>query len=56
MKILKFIGIFLLVLLAIFMIKGMILGMVFFFYWLKLAIIAALIAGGIFLYFKFKKK
>jgi len=49
MKTLKLIGIFLAVLLALFMIKGMILGAMFFFYVLRLIIIAAIIAGGIYL-------
>lgn len=56
MKTLKVIGIFLLVLLLVFMIKGMILGFVFFFFWLKLAFVAGLITGGLYLYFKFRKK
>jgi hypothetical protein len=37
------------------MIKGMILGFVFFFYWLKLAVIAAAISVGIYAYLKIKK-
>ena len=56
MKTLKLIGIFLAVLLALFMIKGMILGAMFFFYVLRLIIIAAIIAGGIYLYTKVKKQ
>lgn len=55
MKTLKFIGLFLVVLLLVFMVKGMILGAVFFFYWLKLAVIAAAIAVGIYAYLKIRK-
>lgn len=56
MKTLKFIGLFLVALLLVFMVKGMILGAVFFFYWLKLAVIAAAIAGAIYVYLKIKKQ
>ena len=56
MKTLKFILLFLVALLLVFMLKGMILGAVFFFYWLKLAIIAAAIAGVIYMYLKIRKQ
>lgn len=51
MKVIKFIGIFLAVLLLIFMIKGMLFGAMMFFYVLRLIGYAALIAGCIYLYY-----
>lgn len=56
MKTLKIIGIFLLVLLGLFMIQGMIYGAMFFFYVLKLIAVAAVIVGVIVLYNKAKSK
>ena len=49
---LKIMGIFLLVLLGVFMFQGMMLGAMFFFYVLRLAIIAAIIGGVIYFYKK----
>ena len=52
MNTLQFIVIFLFVLLGIFMFQGMMLGAMFFFYVLRLAFIAAIIGGAIYLYKK----
>ena len=56
MNVIKFIGIFLLVLLAIFILYGIYYGIVFYFFFIKIAFIAALVAWGFWMYFKFKKK
>lgn len=55
MNTIKFIGIFLLVLLVVFMIKGMIMGAMFFFFILRLAFWALLLTGAIYLYFTYIK-
>lgn len=55
MKALKLIGLFLLALLVIFMIKGMILGAMFFFLVLRLACYAAIVAAIVYFYLKLKK-
>ena len=56
MKALKFIGIFLLALLIIFIIKGIFFG-IFMFVWVLKAIgTAAIVAGLVYLYFKAKKE
>ncbi len=52
---LKFIGIVLLILLGLFMVKGMIFGAMFFFYVLRLAIIATIIGAGIYYFNKIRK-
>ena len=55
MKALKFIGIFLLALLIIFIIKGIFFG-IFMFVWVLKAIgAAAIVAGIVYLYFKAKR-
>ena len=54
MRTLKFIGIFLLVLLGIFILHGIYYGAIFYFFFIKLLFIAALVAGGIFVYLKVK--
>lgn len=51
MNLFKFIGMFLAVLLLIFMVKGMLFGAMMFFYVLKLIGLAVLIAGCIYLYY-----
>lgn len=53
---LKIIGIFLAVLFGIFIINGIMLGAMMFFYVLKFIIYAAIIAGVIYFYSKIKKK
>ena len=52
---LKFIGIFLAIMLLVFMIKGMIFGAMIFFYILKLAFICAIITFIIYQVIKFRK-
>ena len=54
MRTIKFIAIFLLVLLGIFVLYGIYYGVIFYFFFVKLAVIAAIGAGVIYLYLKTK--
>ena len=56
MKYLKIISIFLVILLALFIIQGIMFGAMMFFIVLKLIAIAAIVAGIVYLYFKNKKQ
>jgi hypothetical protein len=55
-NVIKFIGIFLLVLLGIFVLYGIYYGVIFYLFFIKLAFIAALVAWGFWMYFKAKKR
>ena len=55
MKALKFIGIFLLALLIIFIIKGIFFGIFMFIWVLKAIFAASVVAGIVYLYFKAKR-
>lgn len=56
MKTIKIIGIFLAIMLGLFMIKGMILGAMFFFFTLKIMAFAAIVAGLVLLHWKIKNR